>query len=1276
MSDTTSATSHQPPLSRRQEINGEYDSISWEARQDEYLSSVLVITKASWPQIVNDFKLFNLQPLGITPWGLGRWRFLFPTKTQAQQVVKLARYDVIPPNNSPSTRYTFLSMDSPKVNFVNRIHLSSFFVDNDFILNAFQKIGITVIFTREILRNNWKTANYVVGTDLQIPNKFIHENVKIMLIPKKQQGIVSNEHQAPAPALALNIDWSDQLEEGEVDTPPVLPKASYAQIATSPTLKNTPQMTSKQLIAASLNIRGANTTKLTALLSYIPPQTSIIALQETHCDAARSSPLSFFLQSKGWSSFWGLSPTNSCGTAILIKSSINASLTTATDRLTTVLIINPSTNTPEYWSSVYVPNNYNEKIEFLNNLHLFDPDLSSHPTHLIAGDWNITLSKTETTGLPTPKSVINAFRKFQASHALTIHPNTTHTWHHGSTSTLIDRWLSNSSPSPSRVLPFPLSDHDILLLDPPIKKTKSSWKLNVSTLSDPIFHNNLHTLIDDLTLTKTPNPIHDWLYIKLRLSSALQQGSKLVTEKRRLISPDLLAKIAADPSKRSEIPHIIQAKIEGAKIRARKAWLQSADMPSPIVYAALRDHQAKSNIPELSSPNGPITDPDKIASAASDYYQSLYSSEQVSPPDLNLLTNLPKISLKQKESLNSLLSLTEFREAVKASSNNKAPGPDGFPVEIFKLFPKLTEKLHECYIASKGLLLTKINIGKLVLLHKKGSKDTLDNYRPLTMLNTDYKIIAKTLAERLQEILPSIIHPDQTGFIRGRSIKANILDAILASQHKSPYSAALLLDLTKAFDRVNHNWLRTVMDHFNLGWIFIRQTLLTLKNATSTIELTKTSPPFKILRGVRQGCPLAPLLFVLSHEPLLHTIRNNHQIKGIQIANITLKVAGYTDDTYGFLHDAVDFSFWAETLKIYEAQSGAKINFPKSAIIPFGNKLSLSPPGDLLETRLTDRYLGIIIGHNAKQKDALDKFKTSCSKWAARKWSLFGKAALIKVYSLSKLSYIAPFLMLNKSEIDKLEQLYSNAIFGQEKGTRQKLPLTRNSLDDGGLNTLHIFSWIASALASWIPFASLHPSTRTVTLINYFLSSSPPKKNGNILQRASFYWNIANLPLDPPPSRKELYLSILHKLTPPPSPLSSKITPDPNWARELHKLNVRATIKECLWRAHQDKLKIKKTNNHRPNCPHCHTKLTSMHLIGSCQAPEAISLMWNLNHPTNFPQWILLSSPNPNTNFLAAIIKFSIWKHYAAITYGSNPSPTHWSSNAIVEWNAQNTSCK
>jgi hypothetical protein len=185
------------------------------------------------------------------------------------------------------------------------------------------------------------------------------------------------------------------------------------------------------------------------------------------------------------------------------------------------------------------------------------------------------------------------------------------------------------------------------------------------------------------------------------------------------------------------------------------------------------------------------------------------------------------------------------------------------------------------------------------LLLKKGDLAALKNWRPVSLINTDYKVWMAALASRLARHLGSIIGEEQCGFLQGRSIFNPILTAkALFKKHKRRRGGmALLLDLEKAYDRVNHSYLFRCLRQVGVPerWCEMLSSLYSYSSSKVMVNKFHTDS-FRIGRGVRQGCPLSPLLFTIAIEPLAELIRADERLKGIKLGNRLIKVILYADD--------------------------------------------------------------------------------------------------------------------------------------------------------------------------------------------------------------------------------------------------------------------------------------------------------------------------------------------------------------------------------------------
>ena len=221
-----------------------------------------------------------------------------------------------------------------------------------------------------------------------------------------------------------------------------------------------------------------------------------------------------------------------------------------------------------------------------------------------------------------------------------------------------------------------------------------------------------------------------------------------------------------------------------------------------------------------------ITNQKEILNEQHKFYESLYQAEELDiKTNINYLKGLqlPQISILQREELDSPITLEEIRKAVKEMKKNKTPGADGIPIEFYQTFWEQLEHLFTemiMEVVQEGMTL---NQGRgIISLIEKPDKDLLQlkNWRPLSLLNVDYKVFSKILANRLYEILPYIIHEDQVGFLKDRFIGENLMDLIAVIEFlKENEEEGILVsaDIEKAFDSVNWETMYSFMEAFGIG---------------------------------------------------------------------------------------------------------------------------------------------------------------------------------------------------------------------------------------------------------------------------------------------------------------------------------------------------------------------------------------------------------------------------------------------------------------------------
>jgi hypothetical protein len=310
---------------------------------------------------------------------------------------------------------------------------------------------------------------------------------------------------------------------------------------------------------------------------------------------------------------------------------------------------------------------------------------------------------------------------------------------------------------------------------------------------------------------------------------------------------------------------------------------------------------------------------------------------------LELLTT--RLTREENEAITAEPTDREITQIVQELKKEKAPGIDGITAEMLVACWAFMGKdccalVHTFW---KDKKLTRQMIAAVIkLIPKGGARQLIRNWRPISLLNVTYKIIAKLLSNRIKKVLPRLVGVQQTGFIEGRSIQDNILTLKLVQEkvirEKTPV-AMLQIDFQKAYDRVDHQFVWSVMRKMGFDEMYIELVQALVVEGTVKVHFNGSfTERVQLQRGVCQGCPLAPLLYALIKQPLMDLLQEQNRTGKIQGVDVgeghQLVYQLFADDT-GIFSQATEDNFKAvmATIQKFEQISEAKVNLEKSRLL-------------------------------------------------------------------------------------------------------------------------------------------------------------------------------------------------------------------------------------------------------------------------------------------------------------------------------------------------------
>ncbi|CAI5476240.1 unnamed protein product [Closterium sp. Yama58-4] len=402
--------------------------------------------------------------------------------------------------------------------------------------------------------------------------------------------------------------------------------------------------------------------------------------------------------------------------------------------------------------------------------------------------------------------------------------------------------------------------------------------------------------------------------------------------------------------KESQLAAYLASEQERMSLMAGVKELREGEMPGKLMSAKVKARKERTRITSLQWKGTVRKDSSGILEAASEFYAELFS-EPAPTADSTFWPVDPdkKLGEVQSQLLLADWSEAEVKEALDGMAKGKSPGADGIPKEFFS---QHWDSLGEDVLGfvkqfeDSAVLPPAALEAVTVLLHKKGAKDQVQNYRPITLLSSTYKLVARVLANRMQKVLHKVISEEPYGFLPGRRLADGvslIADIVEAAKCKDEDWYLLLVDFKKAFDSVSRVYLFGTMERMGFPRSFVQWCEGLHAGSTTRLLLNGwLGEPVAVNKGVRQGCPLAPYLFLCAVETLCQEARR----RKLGISNPygdRLAYVGYADDTTLVLKGKRQIGRAVKLLSEFGDKSGLRVNNNKSALMPLGRNLRKKP---------------------------------------------------------------------------------------------------------------------------------------------------------------------------------------------------------------------------------------------------------------------------------------------------------------------------------------------
>ncbi|CAJ2644440.1 unnamed protein product [Trifolium pratense] len=526
--------------------------------------------------------------------------------------------------------------------------------------------------------------------------------------------------------------------------------------------------------------------------------------------------------------------------------------------------------------------------------------------------------------------------------------------------------------------------------------------------------------------------------------------------------------------------------------QSRSMWLKEGDANSKYFHSVLASRRRRNSLSVIQVDGVMLEGVNPIRQAVFSHFESHFQAPNVERPGVDDL-QFKRLNPVEIGGLTKPFSEAEVKLAVWDCDSYKSPGPDGINFGFIKDFwaelrgdvMRFISDFHRNGRLTKG-----INSTFIALIPKTDSPQRLSDFRPISLVGSLYKILAKVLANRLRQVIGSVISESQTAFVKNRQILDGILIANEVVDEARKFKKDLLLfkvDFEKAYDSVDWGYLDAVMGRMafpNLWRKWIRECVCT---ATASV-LVNGSPTdeFSLRRGLRQGDPLSPFLFLLAAEGLnvlMEAMVARNLFTGYSIGgqgSVSVSHLQFADDTL-----LMGTKSWANVralravLVLFETMSGLKVNFNKSMLV--GVNIPESWLCEAASTlcckvgKIPFLYLGLQIRGDPRRlvfwDQILTRLKNRLSGWKSRFLSFGGRLVLLKSVLTSLPVYALSFFKAPSGIISSIESLFVKFFWGGCEESRKISWVSWKSVclrkEYGGLGVRQLREFNIALLGKW-----------------------------------------------------------------------------------------------------------------------------------------------------------------------------------------------------------------